>query len=55
LEGIEIRIASAPHFLATKVEAFLGRGNNDFMGSADMEDIITIIDGRTEIIQEIKD
>lgn len=54
LESIEIRLASAPYFLATKVEAFLGRGNNDFMGSSDMEDIITIIDGRAEIIQEIK-
>lgn len=54
LECIEIRLASAPYFLATKVEAFLGRGNNDFMGSSDMEDIITIIDGRAEIIQEIK-
>ena len=54
LEGIKIRIASAPYFLATKIEAFLGRGNNDFMGSPDMEDIITIIDGRSEITQEIK-
>jgi len=54
LESIEIRLASAPYFLATKVEAFLGRGNNDFMGSSDMEDIITIIDGRAEIIQEIR-
>ena len=54
LESIEIRLASAPYFLATKVEAFLGRGNNDFMGSSDMEDIITIIDGRAEITQEIR-
>ena len=54
LEDVEIRIAAAPYFIATKIEAFLGRGNNDFMGSSDMEDIITIIDGRAEIVPEIR-
>ncbi|MBU1105072.1 MAG: nucleotidyl transferase AbiEii/AbiGii toxin family protein [Candidatus Riflebacteria bacterium] len=54
LEGTEIKVVNAPYFLATKVEAFLGRGNNDFMGSHDLEDIITILDGRSEIVAEIK-
>ena len=39
--------------LATKIEAFKTRGNNDFLGSHDFEDIITIIAGRIEIADEI--
>ena len=54
LEGIEIKVVTAPYFLATKVEAFRGRGNNDFMGSHDLEDIITVLDGRSEVVAEIK-
>lgn len=50
----EIRMVTAPYFLATKMEAFLGRGNNDFLGSPDMEDIVTLIDGREELIEEVK-
>jgi len=54
LEGIKINVITAPYFLATKAEAFLGRGKNDFMASSDMEDIITLLDGRSEVISEIK-
>ena len=54
-EGLEIRIVTAPYFLATKIEAFYGRGKGDYMASHDMEDIITIIDGRLELIEEVKD
>ena len=50
---ISIRLVTSPYFCATKIEAFYGRGNNDFLGSHDIEDIITIIDGRKEIIDEI--
>lgn len=39
--------------LATKIEAFKTRGNNDFLRSHDFEDIITIIAGRIEIADEI--
>lgn len=53
-ENVKIKIVSAPYFLATKIEAFLGRGKGDFLGSADMEDIITIIDGRKELTDEIE-
>jgi len=54
LAGTDVRIVSAPYFIATKIEAFLDRGNNDFLGSSDLEDIITILDGRSEIVSEIK-
>ncbi len=49
----EIRVTTAPYFLATKLEAFHGRGKNDFRMSHDLEDIITVIDGRPELVQEI--
>lgn len=31
------------HFLATKLEAFKNRGNNDFYGSRDWEDIVLVL------------
>ncbi|NQT64526.1 MAG: hypothetical protein HQ556_16305 [Candidatus Marinimicrobia bacterium] len=52
-EALQIKIASAPHFIATKIEAFKGRGAADFLGSHDLEDIITVLDGRREIVDEI--
>lgn len=52
-EGTSINILPAPYFLATKLEAFKDRGNNDFYGSHDFEDIIYLIDNRTTIVEEI--
>jgi len=52
--GTKIRILQAPHFLATKLEAFDGRGNQDYLLSRDMEDVIAVLDGRPEIIEEVK-
>lgn len=52
-KSLKIRMVTAPYFLATKIEAFHGRGKKDFLASHDMEDIITIIDGREEVIEEI--
>jgi predicted nucleotidyltransferase len=48
-----IQLITAPYFLATKLEAFHGRGRNDFRMSHDLEDIVTVIDGRAEIIKEV--
>lgn len=47
------RIITAPYFVATKLEAFHGRGQNDFSMSHDLEDIITVIDGRPELPNEV--
>ncbi len=41
-------------FLAMKLEAFAGRGRNDFLASHDLEDVITVVDGREEIAKEIQ-
>ncbi len=54
-EGLTIRLVSAPCFLAMKLEAFTDRGHNDFMESSDIEDVIAVLDGRPEVIDEIRD
>jgi predicted nucleotidyltransferase len=48
----EIRLITGPYFLATKLDAFHGRGRNDYRMSRDLEDIVTVLDGRPEIIAE---
>lgn len=53
-DGTDIRVLDAPHFVATKIEAFWGRGGGDFFGSKDMEDILTLTDGRAELAGEIE-
>lgn len=44
---------TAPYFLACKFAAFDNRGNNDFMMSHDMEDIVAVVDGRPGLADEI--
>ena len=51
---IEIRLAAAPHFLATKIEAFKGRGRRDFLASRDLEDVISVINGREALLDEVR-
>ncbi|MBK7441510.1 MAG: nucleotidyl transferase AbiEii/AbiGii toxin family protein [Bacteroidetes bacterium] len=52
-EQCTIKILSAPYFLATKFEAFKGRGNNDGRMSQDFEDIIYVLENRATIWEEI--
>lgn len=41
------------HFCATKIEAFLGRGEGDFLHH-DMEDFMAVVDARPELVNEIQ-
>lgn len=52
--SIRIRRITAPLFLATKLEAFKGRGGGDYLASRDMEDLLTVIDGRPELSDEVR-
>jgi len=52
-ENRSIRIVSPAYFIATKLEAFFGRGKGDYWGSHDLEDIMTVIDGRPEVVSEL--
>lgn len=40
---------------ATKMEAWKGRGGADHLRSHDLEDVIKLIDGRVEVVDEVKD
>jgi hypothetical protein len=51
---LEIRVVTAPFFIATKLEAFKGRGKGDFFGSHDLEDLVSVVDGRETLLAEIR-
>ena len=52
--ALRIRHITAPYFLATKLEAFNGRGGRDFFSSHDLEDLLSVIDGRPEPSEEVR-
>lgn len=53
-ENINIRRLTPELFIATKLEAYLGRGAGDLLGSRDLEDVLLILDGRAEILEEVR-
>lgn len=54
IEGVgTIRVARATDFLAMKLEAFADRGHGDYLSSKDLEDVVAIIDGREEVVDEL--
>jgi hypothetical protein len=54
-DDLEIRVITAPYFVATILEAFRGRGRGDFLGSHDLEDVVSVIDGRDSLSSEVRD
>ncbi len=51
---VVIQHPTAPVFLATKLAAFRSRGAGDVYGSHDLEDVITLVAGRAEIVAEMQ-
>lgn len=51
--GVDVRVITAPYFLGTKMEAFRGRGRRDFFVSHDLEDFISVLDGRESALGEL--
>ncbi len=49
----EILIFSTPYLVASKIEAFIGRGEGSFYYSTDIEDIISLLDGRFALEEEV--
>jgi hypothetical protein len=49
-----IRLITAPVFLATKLEAFDGRGQGDFLFSHDLGDLLAVVDGRDVLLEECR-
>ena len=54
-ERCTVKILSAPYFIATKMEAFKGRGRGDGRQSHDFEDIIYVLENRYTIWPELND
>ncbi|MFN2323756.1 MAG: nucleotidyl transferase AbiEii/AbiGii toxin family protein [Trueperaceae bacterium] len=52
-EGLWIRVASPPMFLAAKLEAHADRGRGDPYMSRDLTDVITLVDGRPNLGDDI--
>lgn len=52
--GLAARIVRPALFIATKLEAFRGRGGGDVVTSHDLEDIVMVIDGRPELVEEVE-
>jgi hypothetical protein len=52
--GRQILIFSTPYLLASKIEAFIGRGGGNFYFSSDIEDIVALLDGRFSLFEEVQ-
>lgn len=48
-----IRAIVPPWLIVTKLEAFADRGNDDCLTSRDFEDLVTLVDGREQLTNEI--
>lgn len=53
--GLNLRAISAPYFVGTKMEAFHGRGREDYYASHDLEDFVAVVDGRFSLMAEIQE
>lgn len=53
IAGHDVRVVTPALFIATKLEAFHGRGGDDIRASHDLEDIIAVVDGRPEIVNDV--
>lgn len=53
-DEMEIKLLPPELFIATKLEAYMGRGGGDLIMSHDIEDILLVVDGREELITEIQ-
>ena len=52
--GCAIRIVTAPVFLATKLEAFRGRGQGNFLFRHDLEDLMAVVERRAAVREECR-
>ncbi len=52
--GAEIRAATPVLLVATKLCAWKGRGRGDLLRSLDVHDVLTLVDGRPELIAEFQ-
>jgi hypothetical protein len=53
IAGLRVRLVAPAYFLAAKLEAFHGRGQADMLRSSDLEDIVMVVDGRPQLLEEL--
>ena len=53
-QDLYIKLVTPAYFLATKLEAYDGRGNGDLLNSRDMEDILTLVDGHDGLLEAVQ-
>ena len=53
-EGLSIRLVAATCFVATKLVAFLDRGKGDYLENHDLEDVLSVVDGRPALVEEFE-
>ncbi|MCB9995154.1 MAG: hypothetical protein H6869_01800 [Rhodospirillales bacterium] len=53
-DELNIKCLTPEIFVATKLEAYLGRGEGDLLMSRDLEDILLVVDGREVLAAEIQ-
>lgn len=51
---LAIRLIRPAHFVATKLEAFEDRGRGDYAQSHDLEDVLSVVDGREQLVAELR-
>jgi predicted nucleotidyltransferase len=54
-KDLTIKLITGPHFIATKLVAFFNRGHGDYHMSHDLEDLITVLDGRSSLVKEVEE
>lgn len=54
MAGLQPRVVAPEYFLAAKLEAFHGRGHGDIVTSSDLEDLVSIVDGRPQLLAELE-
>ncbi len=51
--GRKVQVIAPAAFIATKLEAFAGRGGGDYLFSHDLGDVISVVDGREGLVDEV--
>ena len=54
LDDSNFKIFSLPYFIASKIEAFKGRGHNNYLYSSDFEDIVYVLENNATVAALIK-
>jgi hypothetical protein len=52
--GHTVRALTPLYFIATKLEAFLGRGKGDYLTSHDIEDVVAVLTAQPALLVEVE-